>query len=226
MRPEPARTSGATRVPLIHEPADEAALVARARAGGLDACNGLVDLYQRQVYNLCLRMLGSPQAAEDATQEAFLSAYRHIGSFRGERFSSWLLRIANNVCIDELRRQRRRTTVPIEGERDGEPVTVDVADPAAGPEELAERSEVRSRIAAGLAELPPEQRAAIVMADVQGFSYEEVADALGCSVGTVKSRIFRGRERLRRFLQSLPEPPHAAVRLTGEGAGSVEQDRR
>lgn len=191
-------------------------LVERARAGDLDAFNALVDLYQRQVYSLCLRMLGTREAAEDAAQEAFLSAYRRLGDFRGGQFRSWLLRIATNVSIDELRRLKRHAATPLERDIEGETVTIEAADPKAGPEELALGAELRASLERALATLPPEQRAAVVLADVQGLTYEEVAGILGCSLGTVKSRIFRARERLRAFLQALPEPPVPAVRPTGE----------
>ncbi len=205
--------------------ANDFALVERARAGDLDAFNSLVDLYQRQVYNLCLRMLGSREAAEDATQEAFLSAYRRLGDFRGGQFRSWLLRIATNISIDELRRLKRRATSPLEREHEGEPRAVDVPDPAAGPEELALGSELRAALERALALLPPEQRAAVVLADVQGLRYEEVAAALGCSVGTVKSRIFRARERLRAHLRGLrpsAEPMAPAARPTDERSDVTE----
>lgn len=195
------------------------ALVERARAGDLNAFNELVDLYQRQVYNLCLRMLGSREAAEDATQEAFLSAYRHLSGFRGGQFRSWLLRIATNVSIDELRRFKRQTSLPLEREHEGEVIEVDLADTAAGPEELALGLELRAALERALGLLPPEQRAAVILADVQGLRYDEVAAALGCSVGTVKSRIFRARERLRALLSSSGvalEPSTLAPRPTGE----------
>lgn len=196
--------------------ANDVHLVERARAGDLDAFNALVDRYQRQVYNVCLRMLGSREAAEDATQDTFLSAYRRLGDFRGGQFRSWLLRIATNVSIDELRRSKRHATTPLEREVEGTPVAVEVPDPASGPEDLALGAELRASLERALAALPPEQRAAVILADVQGLSYEEVAEALGCSLGTVKSRIFRARERLRAYLQRLPEPPAPNVRPTGE----------
>ncbi len=196
--------------------ASDVHLVERARAGDLDAFNVLVDRYQRQVYNLCLRMLGTREAAEDATQDAFLSAYRRLGDFRGGQFRSWLLRIATNASIDELRRAKRHGAAPLEREVEGATVAVEVPDPASGPEELALDAELRASLERALATLPPEQRAAVILADVQGLSYEEVAETLGCSLGTVKSRIFRARERLRAYLRGLPEPLMPVVRPTGE----------
>lgn len=210
---------------MTQSAASDLVLIERARAGDLDAFNGLVDLYQRQVYNLCFRMLGNREAAEDATQETFLSAYRRLGDFRGGQFRSWLLRIATNISIDELRRLKRRAASPLEREHEGEPVAVDLPDQAPGPEERALESELRAVLERALALLPPEQRAAVVLADVQGLRYEEVAEALGCSVGTVKSRIFRARERLRAHLQtvrSLAEPRAPAARPTDERSNVTE----
>ena len=179
---------------------DEADLVERSRGGDLDAFNKLVELHQRLVYNLCLRMLGRPPAAEDATQETFFSAFRNINSFTGANFRAWLMRIAGNICIDELRKRSRRSTASLD---EPSPITgepLEVGDPTAGPEVEAMRGEQRRSIEAALLRLPPDQRLAVVMCDVQGFSYEEIALATRASLGTVKSRIARGREKLRREL--------------------------
>jgi RNA polymerase sigma-70 factor (ECF subfamily) len=178
----------------------EAELLRRGLAGDLDAFNGLVELHQRLVFNICLRMLGNGMAAEDATQEAFVSAWRNIASFRGQSFRAWLTRIAANACTDELRRRGRRHTVSLDEPAPGEDVVPDVPDHAPGPEEAALRTAQRRLIGRALLELPSDQRLAVVMCDVQGFAYEEIAEAMGTSVGTVKSRIARGREKLRRIL--------------------------
>ncbi|MEX2159780.1 MAG: sigma-70 family RNA polymerase sigma factor [Dehalococcoidia bacterium] len=198
---------------------DEAELLERCRDGDLDAFNSLVALHQDQVYNLCLRMLASPAAAEDAAQEAFISAFRKIASMRGPSARSWLLRIAANTCIDELRRRKRRPQVSLdvpvaseEGER-----SLDVPDGSAGPEQLALRGEVREALQAELSLLPADQRLAIILCDVEGLSYEEVASTMGGSLGTVKSRISRGRARLREALRGRPELFGDLVRHTKEG---------
>ncbi|HEX5478481.1 MAG TPA: sigma-70 family RNA polymerase sigma factor [Dehalococcoidia bacterium] len=188
--------------------ADEPELLRRARGGDLDAFNALVDLHQRLVYNICRRMLGSTTAAEDATQDTFLSAYRHIGRCTGERFQPWLLRIAANACTDELRRRGRRPAVSLDAPRpvddaDAHERALDVPDTAAGPESEALRSEQRRAIAAALLRLPEDQRLAVILCDVQGFTYEEIADSTKASLGTVKSRIARGREKLRRELRAM-----------------------
>ncbi len=181
---------------------DEADLVQRGQGGDLDAFNQLVDLHQRLVYNVCLRMLGHRMAAEDATQEAFISAYRNIRSFRGTSFRAWLTRIAANACTDELRRRGRRPALSLDAPSGASDEAYELADPASGPEPIALRGEQRRSIEAALLRLPEDQRLAVVMCDVQGFSYEEVAEAMRASIGTVKSRIARGREKLRRELAS------------------------
>jgi len=178
----------------------EADLVRRACTGDLDAFNELVDLHQRAVYNLCLRMLGSQAAAEDAAQDAFLSAFRHAAGFRGASFRAWLMRIAANACTDELRRRARRPAMSLDQPPPGADDPPDVADPAAGPETLALRAEQERVVQAALLRLPEDQRLAVIMCDLQGFAYEEIADAMRTSVGTVKSRIARGRDKLRREL--------------------------
>jgi RNA polymerase sigma factor (sigma-70 family) len=178
----------------------EAALVARSKEGDLAAFNALVEVHQGRVYNLCLRMLASPEAAEDAAQDAFLSAYRNIERFRGASFRAWLLRIAANACTDELRRRRRRPQVSL----DAEPATADgplePPDTSDSPEEWALRREMNRHIQDGLMKLPLDQRVVVVLCDVQGLSYEEIAETLAVSIGTVKSRISRGRARLRHLL--------------------------
>ena len=177
---------------------DEAALLARAREGDLAAFNLLVEHYQVTVYNVCLRMLRVPQSAEDATQDAFISAYRNLRSFRGGSFRSWLYRIAGNACYDELRRQKSRPAQHLEDEA-GAP-RHDPPAPGASLDEVAEQSELRRALQSALMRLPADQRLAIVLCDVQGMDYQEIAAAMNCSLGTVKSRINRARGKLRSLL--------------------------
>lgn len=186
--------------PASPEPDPEPDFLRRARDGDLDAFNRLVDLHQRAVYNLCFRMLGSSAAGEDATQDAFFSAYRNIHRFKGGTFRPWLMRIASNGCVDELRRRGRRPAVSLDAPIPGSDDPIDVADTTAGPETEALRSEQHDAVQAALLRLPPDQRMAVVLCDMQGFAYEEIAEAMRTSVGTVKSRIARGREKLRREL--------------------------
>lgn len=182
---------------------DDSAILERARRGDLDAFNRLVLAHQDSVYGVCLRMLGSPAAAEDAAQEAFISAWRGIGRMRGERFKPWLMRIAANACNDELRRRGRRPAASLDfALAEGMP---EPADPAPAPEGALLTGELRSRIEAALRRLPPDQRLAIVLCDIEEMDYEEIGLVMGTSLGTVKSRISRGRARLRELLLSEPE---------------------
>ncbi len=197
---------------------EEAVLVERSQSGDLDAFNALVLAYQGQVYNLCLRMLGSPQAAEDAAQEAFIAAYRAVPRFRGGRFRAWLLRIAANACYDELRRRRARPQVPLDAPADDERPSAELPASDEPLEQRAERLELARCLQEGLASLPPDQRLAVILRDVQGLAYEEVAEATGASLGTVKSRISRGRAALRDFLLARGELLPSHFRPSSEGS--------
>jgi RNA polymerase sigma-70 factor (ECF subfamily) len=193
----------------------EADLITRAGKGDLAAFNALVEHYQSAVYSLCLRMLGSQQPAEDAAQEAFLAAYRHLERFRGGVFRPWLFRIAANACYDELRRRRARPAASLDAPHEGERPH-DVPGREASPEERAEGAELRQAIEAALARLPFEQRLVIVLCDVQGLDYAEIAQATGASLGTVKSRISRGRLAMRALLQEHAELLPSRFRPTNE----------
>ncbi|MEO8456501.1 MAG: sigma-70 family RNA polymerase sigma factor [Chloroflexota bacterium] len=195
---------------------DEADLIARSRKGELAAFNCLVEHYQTPIFNLCLRMLTSTQTAEDAAQEAFIAAYKHLDKFRGGSFRSWLFRIAANACYDELRRRRARPAASLEEPTGEDDRRLDVADDAPSPEERAEQSELRQTLSRALAELPEDQRLAITLCDVQGLDYAEIAEVMECSLGTVKSRISRGRLRLRAILLERAELLPARFRPTGE----------
>ncbi len=196
---------------------DEPSLIARSRQGDLDAFNCLVEHYQRPLYNLCLRMLTSPQAAEDATQEAFIAAYRALDSFRGASLRPWLFRIAANACYDELRRRRSRPALsldaaPGEGRR-----PLDLPAPGLPLDEQAQRLELASSLRQALAALPHDQRLTVLLCDVQGLDYAEIAQATGVSLGTVKSRISRARARLRSLLLARGELLPAHFRRSSEG---------
>jgi RNA polymerase sigma-70 factor (ECF subfamily) len=191
---------------------DEQDLVSRSKSGDVEAFNLLVEQYQRLVYNLALRMLGNAEAAEDASQDTFLSAYKAIGKFRGGSFKSWVLRIAVNSCHDKLRVARRYRVVSLDT------LMLEIGDLPQGnnnesPEDYALRRELGRFLNEGLAYLPEDQRLVVILSDVQGFSYEEVAQAAGCSLGTVKSRLNRGRMRLRDFLLQREELLPSKFRL-------------
>jgi RNA polymerase sigma-70 factor (ECF subfamily) len=176
----------------------EEELLQRARAGDLPAFNTLVLEHQPLVFNVCLRQLGQRQAAEDATQEAFISAWRNLRALRGP-FRPWLLRIAGNACTDELRRRGRRPSGSLDAALEaGVPEPPD-EDPS--PETSLLHGELRRQVERALQLLPAEQRLAVVLSDLNGFDYAEIAAVMKCSLGTVKSRIARGRARLRQALR-------------------------
>jgi RNA polymerase sigma-70 factor (ECF subfamily) len=200
---------------------DEVALIRQAQRGDLDSFNRLVLAYQGLVYNVAYRIMGEAASAEDAAQEAFLSAYRSIRRYRGGSFRGWLLRIVTHACYDELRRRKRRPSVSLEGEGvESEPGESEanpaLASPADGPEAAAERSALARGIQECLERLPEEFRVVAVLADVQELEYQEVAAAIGKPVGTVKSRLARARARLRDCLQGLGELLPSTYRLEGE----------
>ena len=185
---------------------DEPALIRSAQGGDLDAFNTLVLAYQSQVYNVAYRIMDDRAAAADATQEAFISAYQGIRRFRGGSFKSWLLRTVTNACYDALRYAKRRPATSLDalgddpGEGESAGYSEFIAADQESPAEAAERSELRHTIAAGVRQLPPDQRITFVLSDVQGMSYEEIADATQASLGTVKSRLSRARAKLRDYL--------------------------
>ncbi len=202
---------------------DEAELLRLAQRGDLEAFNRVVLDHQTRAFNVALRVLDDGEAAADATQEAFLSAYRNLRSYRGGSFRAWLLRIVTNACYDELRRRKRRPATSLEDlgpeTEDGEPeVEAWLASTADGPERLSERTELVYAIQDCLDRLPDEFRIVAVLADVQGYNYDEVSSAIGKPLGTVKSRLARARARLRDCLQRHGELLPAAFRLHGEAS--------
>ena len=182
---------------------DEHALIRSTQRGDLEAFNDLVLRYQQQVYNLAYRMMGDEAAASDATQEAFLSAYRHIGSFHTGSFKNWLLRIARNACYDELRRRRRRPTVSLDETivTDDGAIEFDLPTSADGPEQIVQRRELVDLLQRGINLLPFEQRLTLVLSDVQGLRHDEIAEITHSKRGTVKSRLSRARANLREYVQ-------------------------
>ncbi|MFH1524010.1 MAG: sigma-70 family RNA polymerase sigma factor [Chloroflexota bacterium] len=200
---------------------DEPALIHEAQHGDLEAFNSLVLVYQDIVFNTALRILTDEDLAADATQEAFLSAFRALNSYRGGSFRAWLLRTVTNACYDELRRKQRRPTTPLEPEtEDGDEVESPhwLADPSASPEEQLDQAELEHAIQHCLENLPTEFRAVVVLADIQGLDYKEVAVAVKKPLGTIKSRLARARLRLRECLQGFRELLPAAFRLEEESS--------
>ena len=180
----------------------EAAIVRKVLGGDANAFETLVLEYEKNVYNIALRMTGNSEDAADMTQEAFIKAYNSLQSFRGDsKFSVWLYRIVSNVCLDFLRSKNRRPTVSLSVEDDdGEDAQLDVADESQSPELPLDRKLTRDSVRRGLDSLPPDYRQILLLREIQGLSYDEIAQALSLEVGTVKSRIFRARKRLCTFL--------------------------
>ena len=198
---------------------NETALIRNAQHGDLNAFNTLVLTYQDIVYNTALRILGDEDLAADASQETFISAFRAINSYRGGSFRAWLLRTVTNACYDELRRIKRRPTTPLEPEtEDGDEVESPrwLADPNASPENQLDQAELEHAIQHCLENLPTDFRAVVVLADIQGLDYAEVAVAVKKPLGTIKSRLARARLRLRECLQAFRELLPAAFRLEEE----------
>jgi RNA polymerase sigma-70 factor (ECF subfamily) len=198
---------------------NEAALIQEAQSGNLDAFNRLVLAYQDLVYGQAYRMMGEAHSAEDAVQEAFISAYRSLRSFRGGSFKSWLLRIVTNACYDELRWRKRRPTTPLEPvDEDDETIESPhwLADPGESPEEAAERAELSSALQRCLDELPDDFRIVVILVDIEGFDYSDASNVIQTPLGTVKSRLARARVRLRDCLQGYWELLPASFRLVDE----------
>ena len=198
---------------------DESSLIKSAQQGDLDAFNTLILHYQDAVFNTAVRILGDDDMAEDAAQEAFISAFQSINTFRGGSFKAWILRTVTNACLDELRRQKRRPTTPLEPEtNDGEEIDSPkwMADPNMTPDQRAEADELEHAIQHCLDALPNEFRAVVVLADVQGLDYTEVAASIRVPLGTIKSRLARARLRLRECLRAFEELLPSTFRLDEE----------
>ena len=178
-------------------------LIRRAQRGDADAFEQLLLEHQKNVYNLCYRMAGNPDDAMDLSQETFLRAWRCLDQYQfASAFSTWLYRLCSNICIDFLRRRRRQQTVPLTFEdADGEEQTYAVPDAQPLPEEQVELKLTRETLAAAMAQLLPEHRAVLQLRVVNEMSYEQIADVLDIQIGTVKSRLARARNQLKKSLE-------------------------
>lgn len=182
---------------------DDAALVALSKKGDLPAFNQIVERYQSQVYSVAARIVGDLTTAEDISQETFVSAHRALSKFRGGSLRAWLLRIASNLSYDFLRSTKRRPETSLDESMENPSFSLPSKDPS--PERVAELGELRSEIEKAIASLPDDQRATLVLIDVQGFSYEEASEATGANMGTVKSRLSRARRGVRDYLKDHTE---------------------
>lgn len=196
---------------------DDQTLIQRALDADLEAFNLLVLRYQNRVYTVAYRIMGDGDSAADAAQDAFLTAYRKLASYRGGSFEGWLTRIVSNLCYDELRRRQRRPADYIEempGSEydDGPPLPAD----APTPEQVAQQNDLERALQDCIMGLKDDQRMVLVLSDVQGMSYQEVADNLDINLGTVKSRLSRARLAVRRCLQAVQELLPAEYRLLSD----------
>ncbi|MBR1841850.1 MAG: sigma-70 family RNA polymerase sigma factor [Oscillospiraceae bacterium] len=180
---------------------EELRLVKRAAEGDEGAFEKLVIENEKLIYNVALKITGNPDDAEDVAQEAFIKAYRNLGSFRGEsRFSGWLYRLCYNAAMDHIRKTRDPNLRSLTND-DGSDAELDVADPAPTPEESAERKETQRIVREAVNQLDDDKREILIMREFSGMSYTAIAEALGIEEGTVKSRISRARASLAEILR-------------------------
>lgn len=187
------------------KPVSESELIRRCRDGDIDAYTTLISTYENKILSYCYRMLGNRADAEDAAQEVFVKVFRFIDKFSEQSaFSTWLYKIASNVCMDMLRKTKggkaEHVSLHTQNE-DGEEFALPLADSAPSPYERAQLSEAQRVLSEALAKLPPEQKQVIILRDVEGLSYEEIAETIGTAPGTVKSRINRARKALQKILE-------------------------
>ncbi|MBI9044120.1 MAG: sigma-70 family RNA polymerase sigma factor [Anaerolineaceae bacterium] len=197
---------------------DESILAVEAKNGNLEAFNRLILIYQDMAYNVAFRILSDSDAAEDATQISFISAYKHIKSYRGGSFKAWLLRIVTNNCYDELRRQKRHPTTPLEPLNDEEEVESAkwMADKNPLPETQIEESDLETAIQNCIDHLPEDFKVVVVLVELEGLDYKEVAETVRKPLGTIKSRLARARLRLQKCLQQFRELLPPKFRLDNE----------
>ncbi len=186
--------------------------------GNVNDFEKLVTAYEKNVYNIALRMVGDPDDAADMTQETFIKAYRALSGFRGDsKFSSWLYRIASNVCLDFLRSRSRHPQVSLSTVDEDDRATFELPDMRQNPEEQLMKKLGMEAVRRGLEQLPEQQRQILVLRELGGLSYAELAQTLGLEEGTVKSRIFRARKRLCALLLRDGNISGGAASVSGKG---------
>ena len=179
-------------------PLEDQLLVERSKKGDREAFEHLVRLYENKVYTIAYRLMGNHADASDLAQDAFIKIYQALPNFRGDSsFSTWIYHITVNVCRDELRKRQRRPTVSLDEPTGENNNTYEIRSHAPGPEEMLDRSETQAMIQECLNTLSDDYRTILVMREIQDLAYEEIAELLGCSLGTVKSRLSRARQALK-----------------------------
>jgi RNA polymerase sigma factor (sigma-70 family) len=213
--PEGWGSGQAPRIPPRKTDFDEQALIAAAQRGSLPAFNQLILHYQGLAYNVAYRLLGDADSAADATQDGFIKAFQKLDQYRGGSFKAWLLRIVTNTCYDTLRARKRRPTSSLEPEDEDSDAEHDgrLQDTAERPDAYVLRQELAAAIQSAIELLPPDQRTALVLADIEGLDYQEIAEATNSALGTVKSRLSRARARMRDMLMAQKELLPAQYRL-------------
>jgi RNA polymerase sigma-70 factor (ECF subfamily) len=183
---------------------NEKKLVEKAKSGDIGAFEKLIEGHQKKVFNIALRMIGNYDEASELAQEAFLRAFKSIKSFKGDSlFSTWIYKITTNVCLDEIRRKKKKKLISLDEdiEHDGSEFKRQIKDDSPGPESVAENNELKRMVKESINLLPGDYKVVLVLRDIQGFSYEEISRILNCPTGTVKSRINRARQALKKILQ-------------------------
>ncbi|TCQ08180.1 RNA polymerase RpoE-like sigma-24 subunit [Serpentinicella alkaliphila] len=179
---------------------DENLLIQKSQAGDIKSFEMLIETYQKKAFNIAYRMLGNLEDANDVTQEAFVKVYKSLGKFKGDsKFSTWLYSIVTNASIDYMRKNRKTDVVYLD-KKEEDKMKIEVPDNINTPEHLFEKKEIKRVIHDSINKLSKEHRTVIILRDIQGFSYDEIANILNCSEGTVKSRISRARGQLKNIL--------------------------
>ncbi len=187
---------------------EETKLIEQSQLGNIESFEKLIIRYQDQAYRTAYRILGNPEDAKDATQESFIKIYRSLKGFKLQsNFSTWMYRIIHNTCLDMIRKRKRRQEIPIEikEHQNKDDYKIPLEDPKDGPEALLDYHQLKEQVESEILKLPVEYRGVIILRDIEGLSYQEIAEALEISEGTVKSRLNRGRTQLRQHLAELLE---------------------
>jgi RNA polymerase sigma-70 factor (ECF subfamily) len=186
----------------------EKELINRAKKGDIEAFEQLIEGCQKKVFNIAFRMLGNYDDASELAQEVFLKAYKSIKNFKGDSlFNTWIYKVTTNACLDEIRKRKNKKVVSLDEDVEigGNEIKRQIKDDSPGPELAAEDNELKRAVKDSINMLSEEYRTVIVLRDIQGFSYEEIANIIKCPEGTVKSRINRARQALKKILQKKKE---------------------
>lgn len=201
---------------LAPQPADEERLIAAAQDGDVNAFNQLVLIYQQMAYNVAYRILSNPDAAMDATQDAFLRGFQGLPRFRGGSFRAWLLRIVTNCSYDQLRHKQRRPSTPIDDLVEEEEHSTLLQSDEEDPEDYVQRKELSRALLEAMETLPEDQRLTLILSDIEGLNYQEIAETTLVSLGTVKSRLSRARAKMRDCIMAQRELGPLGRRLGDE----------